>query len=268
MHSVTIRLPAETSEAELLATVDRLNADPRSTASWSSCRCPSTSTASRCSTGSTRRKDVDGFHPVNVGKLVDRRPDRVPARHAVRGAADADPLRDRDQGRPCGDRGSLEHRGQADGQPADPAGARWRCHGDGVPFADPRSSRRVPGSADILVAAIGKAEFVTAEMVRPGAVVIDVGINRVDDASRPKGYRLVGDVAYGPVSRGSVRHHSGARRRRPYDDRHAAAEHAAGHAAGGSGLVSRYDSAVEPGIPSPQPTRSGPSPSSCFGQAA
>jgi len=54
--------------------------------------------------------------------------------------------------------------------------------------------------ADILVAAIGKAEFVTADMVRPGAVVIDVGINRVDDASRPKGYRLVGDVAYEPVS--------------------------------------------------------------------
>jgi methylenetetrahydrofolate dehydrogenase (NADP+)/methenyltetrahydrofolate cyclohydrolase len=59
----------------------------------------------------------------------------------------------------------------------------------------------VTRQADILVAAIGKAEFVTAEMVRPGAVVIDVGINRVDDASRPKGYRLVGDVAYEPVAR-------------------------------------------------------------------
>jgi methylenetetrahydrofolate dehydrogenase (NADP+)/methenyltetrahydrofolate cyclohydrolase len=58
----------------------------------------------------------------------------------------------------------------------------------------------VTRSADILIAAIGKAEFVTADMVRPGAVVIDVGINRVDDASQPKGYRLVGDVAYGPVS--------------------------------------------------------------------
>jgi len=58
----------------------------------------------------------------------------------------------------------------------------------------------VTRSADILIAAIGKPEFVTADMVRPGAVVIDVGINRVDDASQPKGYRLVGDVAYGPVS--------------------------------------------------------------------
>ncbi|MBA3761472.1 MAG: bifunctional 5,10-methylene-tetrahydrofolate dehydrogenase/5,10-methylene-tetrahydrofolate cyclohydrolase, partial [Gemmatimonadales bacterium] len=58
----------------------------------------------------------------------------------------------------------------------------------------------VTRQADILVAAIGKAEFVTADMVRPGAVVIDVGINRVDDPSRPKGYRLVGDVAYQPVA--------------------------------------------------------------------
>jgi methylenetetrahydrofolate dehydrogenase (NADP+)/methenyltetrahydrofolate cyclohydrolase len=64
-------------------------------------------------------------------------------------------------------------------------------------------TRDLPGvtrSADILIAAIGKPEFVTADMVRPGAVVIDVGINRVDDASRPKGYRLVGDVAYEPVA--------------------------------------------------------------------
>jgi methylenetetrahydrofolate dehydrogenase (NADP+)/methenyltetrahydrofolate cyclohydrolase len=58
----------------------------------------------------------------------------------------------------------------------------------------------VTRSADILIAAIGKAEFVTADMVRPGAVVIDVGINRVDDSTRPRGYRLVGDVAYQPVS--------------------------------------------------------------------
>jgi methylenetetrahydrofolate dehydrogenase (NADP+)/methenyltetrahydrofolate cyclohydrolase len=58
----------------------------------------------------------------------------------------------------------------------------------------------VTRSADILIAAIGKPEFVTADMVRPGAVVIDVGINRVDDSSQPKGYRLVGDVAFGPVS--------------------------------------------------------------------
>jgi len=58
----------------------------------------------------------------------------------------------------------------------------------------------VTSQADILIAAIGRPEFVTANMVKPGAVVIDVGINRIEDASAPKGSRLVGDVAYGPVS--------------------------------------------------------------------
>jgi methylenetetrahydrofolate dehydrogenase (NADP+)/methenyltetrahydrofolate cyclohydrolase len=64
-------------------------------------------------------------------------------------------------------------------------------------------SRDLPGiarSADILIVAIGKSEFVTADMVKPGAVVIDVGINRKEDATHPRGYRLVGDVAFGPVS--------------------------------------------------------------------
>jgi methylenetetrahydrofolate dehydrogenase (NADP+)/methenyltetrahydrofolate cyclohydrolase len=54
--------------------------------------------------------------------------------------------------------------------------------------------------ADILVAAIGKAEFITADMVKPGAVVIDVGINRIEDASQEKGYRLVGDVKFDEVA--------------------------------------------------------------------
>ncbi|MDP7345368.1 MAG: bifunctional 5,10-methylene-tetrahydrofolate dehydrogenase/5,10-methylene-tetrahydrofolate cyclohydrolase, partial [Alphaproteobacteria bacterium] len=54
--------------------------------------------------------------------------------------------------------------------------------------------------ADVLVAAIGRAEFVTADMVKPGAVVIDVGVNRVDDASRKRGYRLVGDCAYDEIA--------------------------------------------------------------------
>ena len=55
--------------------------------------------------------------------------------------------------------------------------------------------------ADILIAAIGKPEFITADMVKPGAVVIDVGVNRVDDASAPKGYKLVGDVAFDDVAK-------------------------------------------------------------------
>ncbi len=71
-------------------------------------------------------------------------------------------------------------------------------------------------------------------MVKPGAVVIDVGINRVDDPHRPKGYRLTGDVAFEVGGRGRVGDHAGAGRRRADDDRDAAAEHPAGDAAGSS----------------------------------
>ena len=91
--------------------------------------------------------------------------------------------------------------------------------------------RAVSRSADILIAAIGKPEFVTGDMVKPGAVVIDVGINRVDDASRPRGYRLAGDVHYAGA-RDGLGDHAGAGRRGSDDDRDAAAEHAAGDAAG------------------------------------
>ena len=80
--------------------------------------------------------------------------------------------------------------------------------------------------ADILVAAMGVPRAVTADMVREGAVVIDVGINRVDDASRRRGYRLVGDVDYDCRGGQGGSHHTGARRHWPHDHRPAAEQHA------------------------------------------
>ncbi len=90
----------------------------------------------------------------------------------------------------------LQYRRQAAGQPDAEKGTRF----DG--YGMPQSNQGPPGiarQADILVAAIGRANFVTADMVKPGAVVIDVGINRVDDATRERGYRLVGDVDFDAV---------------------------------------------------------------------
>ena len=75
--------------------------------------------------------------------------------------------------------------------------------------------------ADIVVVAIGQAQFLKADMVRPGAVVVDVGINRLPDG------KLAGDVDFDAVARGRLGHHAGARRRRADDDHHAAAQHAA-----------------------------------------
>ena len=88
-----------------------------------------------------------------------------------------------------------------------------------------RNLPAITRSADILIAAIGQPDFVKAEHVRDGAVVIDVGINRVDDATSERGYRLVGDVAFDEVARKGVGDYAGPGRRRPDDDRDVDGEH-------------------------------------------
>ena len=92
-------------------------------------------------------------------------------------------------------------------------------------------SRRIwqisAAAADVLVAAVGRPEMVRGDWVKPGAVVIDVGINRVEDATRPKGYRLVGDVAYDEVKEVAGSDHPRSRRGRSDDHRHAAAQYPA-----------------------------------------
>ena len=124
MHSVTIRLPRETSQEELLATIDRLNADPAIHGILVQLPLPKQMNSDQVLRRIDPRKDVDGFHPVNVGKLVIGDPTALPPGDPVRRAADADPVGRRDQGRARRHRRALQHRRQADGQPADPAGAR------------------------------------------------------------------------------------------------------------------------------------------------
>ena len=85
----------------------------------------------------------------------------------------------------------------------------------------------VTRQADILIAAIGVPEFVTADMVKEGAVVIDVGVNRVDDPSSPKGFRWVGDVKFDEVAGQGRGHQPGARRGGAHDHHHAAVQHGA-----------------------------------------
>ena len=199
MHSLTLRLPAETSEAELLATVDRLNADPAIHGILVQLPLPKHINSERVLHRIDPAKDVDGFHPVNVGKLVtgDKTGFRPATPYGVQqmlirseietsGAEAVIVGRSNIVGRPMAN--LLLHNG--------PGGncTVTVCHSRSRDL--PAITRR----ADILIVAIGKPEFVTSDMVRPGAVVIDVGINRVDDPSSPKGYRLVGDVAFEPVA--------------------------------------------------------------------
>lgn len=94
--------------------------------------------------------------------------------------------------------GQKQHRGQTYG-PADDAEAVWRCYGYRVPLAL-QNLKEECREADIIIAAIGKPDFVTADMVKPGAVVIDVGTTRVPDATRKSGFRLNGDVKFDEVA--------------------------------------------------------------------
>ena len=199
MHSETVRLPEQTTEAELLATVDRLNADPRIHGFLVQLPLPAHINGERVLNRIDPRKDVDGFHPVNVGKLVIGDPTALkPAtpfgvqEMLLRSGID-----------PKGSNAVIVGRSNIVGKPMANLLIQHGRGGDATVTVCHSKSRDLPAvcqSADLLIVAMGKAEFVTADMVRPGAVVVDVGINRVEDASQPKGYRIVGDVAFDPVS--------------------------------------------------------------------
>jgi methylenetetrahydrofolate dehydrogenase (NADP+) / methenyltetrahydrofolate cyclohydrolase len=199
MHSETIRLPTETTEAELLAVVDRLNADPNIHGILVQLPLPKQIDSEKVLRRVDPAKDVDGFHPVNVGKLVtgDRSAFRPATPYGVQQMLIRSGIETK------GAHAVIVGRSNIVGKPMANLLIQQGPGGDATVTVCHSRTRDLPAvtrSADILIAAIGKPEFVTADMVRPGAVVIDVGINRVDDSSQPKGYRLVGDVAYGPVS--------------------------------------------------------------------
>jgi methylenetetrahydrofolate dehydrogenase (NADP+) / methenyltetrahydrofolate cyclohydrolase len=199
MHSVTIRLPADTSEAGLLGTVDRLNLDPEIHGILVQLPLPKHIDSEKVLRRIDPGKDVDGFHPMNVGKLVTG--DKTAFRPATPYGVQQMLIRSGIETK--GAHAVIVGRSNIVGRPMANLLIQQGPGGDATVTVCHSRTRDLPAvtrSADILIAAIGKAEFVTADMVRPGVVVIDVGINRVDDVSRPKGYRLVGDVAYEPVA--------------------------------------------------------------------
>ncbi|MGH7518157.1 MAG: bifunctional methylenetetrahydrofolate dehydrogenase/methenyltetrahydrofolate cyclohydrolase FolD [Gemmatimonadales bacterium] len=199
MHSETIRLDGHTTEAELLATVERLNTDPRINGFLVQLPLPKHINAERVLNAVNPLKDVDGFHPVNVGKVSIGDPTGL--RPATPYGVQEMLLRSGVDTK--GANAVIVGRSNIVGKPMASLLIQPGRGGDATVTVCHSKSRDLPGicrSADLLIVAIGKPEFVTADMVRPGAVVIDVGINRVDDPSQPKGYRIVGDVAYAPVA--------------------------------------------------------------------
>ena len=166
-------------------------------------------------------KDVDGFDPLNIGAVAMKglEPDFVPCTPA--GVIE---LLDRSGTEISGANAVVLGRSNIVGMPVallliGRNATVTVCH------SRTRDVGAVCREADILVAAIGRAHYVTGDMIKPGATVIDVGTNMIDDASRKSGRRLVGDVDYNRGARGRGQDHAGPRRRRPDDDRDAAGEH-------------------------------------------
>jgi methylenetetrahydrofolate dehydrogenase (NADP+)/methenyltetrahydrofolate cyclohydrolase len=199
LHSVKLELPAETSQAALLARVEELNADPAIHGILVQSPPPKHIDESAIVRAIDPSKDVDGFHPMNVAKL---------ALGDESGFVPCTPLGCQRLLIETGIEIAGAHvvvlgRSMIVGKPLALLLMRKGKGGDAtVTVVHSRSKRlaEITRSADILIAAIGQPEFVRAEHVRDGAVVIDVGINRVDDATMERGYRLVGDVAFGEVS--------------------------------------------------------------------
>lgn len=199
MYSETIRLPATASEAEVLAAVDRLNRDPRIHGFLVQLPLPKHINGERVLLAVAPEKDVDGFHPMNVGRLA------VGDRTAFRPATPfgVQQMLVRSGIETSGAHAVIVGRSNIVGKPMANLFLLDGPGGNATVTVCHSRSRDLPGitrTADILVVAIGKSRFVTRDMVKPGAVVVDVGINRVADSTNPKGYSIVGDVDFGPVS--------------------------------------------------------------------
>jgi methylenetetrahydrofolate dehydrogenase (NADP+) / methenyltetrahydrofolate cyclohydrolase len=195
IESFDNRLPAGVSEEELIALVRRFNADPKVHGILVQLPLPRGMDEDRVLSAIDPDKDADGLHPVNLGRLV----------------------RGEDGPRPCtphgivkmlelngielaGKRAVVVGRSSLVGKPLALLLMGRDCNATvTVCHTGTRDLASITREADILVAAVGKPRLITGPMVKPGAVVVDVGVNRVEDSSAAKGYRLVGDVDFESV---------------------------------------------------------------------
>ena len=198
MPSAEGRLPETTTEEDLLARIEQLNHDPELDGFIVQLPLPAHIDAEKVTLAIAPDKDVDGFHPENIGRMVLGLPCFLPAT-------------------PSGIVELLRfHHVETAGKHAVVVG---RSHIVGTPMSILLSRNAYPGNctvtlahsrtkdlaaitrqADILVAAVGRPEMITADMVKEGAVVVDVGIHRIPDASKKSGFRLVGDVKFDEVA--------------------------------------------------------------------
>ena len=199
IYSETLRLPAETPELEVISRIERLNADPRIHGILVQTPLPKHMNSARVLQRVDPRKDVDGFHPENVGKVM--LGDPTGFRPATPFGVQQLLLKSGVE--PRGAHAVIVGRSNIVGRPMAALLIQDAPGGNATVTICHSRTKDLPAVtrlADILIVAMGKPAFVTGEMVRPGAVVIDVGVNRVVDPKSEKGYRLVGDVDFATAS--------------------------------------------------------------------
>ncbi len=198
IHSETLVLDAATGEAHLLGVLRELNADRRFHGILVQAPLPKQISEQTVYATVAPEKDVDGFHPVNVGKLM------LGATDGFRPCTPAGvhELLIRSGVKTDGAEVVILGRGNIVGKPMAAILCQKAPHADAtVTICHSRSQHTAEHCrrADIIIAAMGVPEFLKADMVKPGAVVIDVGVNRIADPAAKNGYRLVGDVAFAAV---------------------------------------------------------------------
>lgn len=196
----TLHLRKETTEAELMALIERLNADSRIHGILVQLPLPSQIDSHRALHRIDPRKDVDGFHPENIGKVAIGDPTgfRPATPYGVQQLLLRSGVETKGAHAVVVGRSNIVGRPMAALLLHDAPGGNATvtvCH------SRTRNIDHYTRQADILIVAIGKPEFVSGTMIKPGAVVIDVGVNRVDDPTRKQGYRLVGDVNFAEAKR-------------------------------------------------------------------
>ena len=200
LHSMKLELPASTTQIDLLARVEELNRDPSIHGILVQSPPPAHIDEGAIVHALAPHKDVDGFHPENVARLVLEDPS---------GFVPCTPLGVQRILLETGVEISGAHvvvlgRSMIVGKPLALLLMQKNKNGNAtvtVVHSRSRNLAQTTRSADIVIAAIGRAEFLRADHIREGAVVIDVGINRIEDAASQRGYRLVGDVAFDEVSK-------------------------------------------------------------------
>ena len=195
IRSQTVVLPNETPEVELLDLVKQFNDDDSVHGILVQAPLPSHIDETKVFSMVSPAKDIDGFHPINAGKLIlGEKSGFVPCTPGgvhellIRSSVSVE-----------GSEVVILGRGNIVGKPMAAILCQKKVHSNAtvtICHSRTRNIARYCRSADIIIAAMGVPEFVKADMVRPGATIIDVGVNRVEDPSQEKGYRLMGDVDF------------------------------------------------------------------------